>query len=92
MLDVGCGDGFWWTLREDDRRSRRGLRHRHLGVARSRRRATRIHAELTDVSRETPFRGTKFEEIIGNCSLEHVPDIDAALSNLRKAAATARAS
>ena len=19
VLDVGCGDGFWWTVREDDR-------------------------------------------------------------------------
>ncbi|HEY5944964.1 MAG TPA: methyltransferase domain-containing protein, partial [Kofleriaceae bacterium] len=47
----------------------------------------RITAELSDVSRETPFAGTKFGELIGNCSLEHVPDIDAALSNLRKAAA-----
>ena len=56
-------------------------RRREIAQARE-----RIHAELTDVSKETPFRGTKFEEIIGNCSLEHVPDIDAALSNLRKAA------
>ena len=48
---------------------------------------SRINAALTDVSRERPFPGTEFEEIIGNCSLEHVPDIDAALSNLRKAAA-----
>jgi hypothetical protein len=39
------------------------------------------------VSRERPFPGTKFGEVIGNCSLEHVPDIDAALSNLRAAAA-----
>jgi len=39
------------------------------------------------VSRERPFPGTEFAEIIGNCSLEHVPDIDAALSNLRQAAA-----
>jgi hypothetical protein len=48
---------------------------------------SRITAELTDVSRDRPFPGTEFAEIIGNCSLEHVPDIDAALSNLRKAAA-----
>ena len=87
VLDVGCGDGFWWTVREDDREIY-GIDISASEIAQAR---ERIHAELTDVSQEQPFRGTKFEEIIGNCSLEHVPDIDAALSNLRKAASpTAR--
>jgi SAM-dependent methyltransferase len=82
VLDVGCGDGFWWTVR-DDGREIYGIDISASEIAQAR---ARIHAELTDVSRETPFIGTKFEEIIGNCSLEHVPDIDAALSNLRSAA------
>ena len=87
VLDVGCGDGFWWTVREDDREIY-GIDISASEIAQAR---ERIHAELTDVSQEQPFRGTKFEEIIGNCSLEHVPDIDAALSNLRRAASpTAR--
>lgn len=87
VLDVGCGDGFWWTVREDDREIY-GIDISASEIAQAR---ERINAELTDVSQEQPFRGTKFEEIIGNCSLEHVPDIDAALSNLRKAASpTAR--
>ena len=84
VLDVGCGDGFWWTLR-DGKGEVYGIDISAREIAQAK---TRIHAELTDVSRETPFPGTKFQEIIGNCSLEHVPDIDAALSNLRKAAAT----
>ena len=84
VLDVGCGDGFWWTVREDDREIY-GIDMSASEVAQAR---ERIHAELTDVSQEQPFRGTKFEEIIGNCSLEHVPDIDAALSNLRRAASS----
>src|SRR5262245_18556715 len=83
VLDVGCGDGFWWTMREDNREMY-GIDISAREVAQAR---TRIHAELSDVSRESPFRGTKFGELIGNCSLEHVPDIDAALSNLRRAAA-----
>src|SRR6185312_5973812 len=82
VLDVGCGDGFWWTVR-DDGREIYGIDISASEIAQAR---ARIRAELTDVSRETPFAGTKFEEIIGNCSLEHVPDIDAALSNLRAAA------
>ena len=87
ILDVGCGDGFWWTLREGNREVYGiDISAREVAQAKS-----RINAALTDVSRERPFPGTEFEEIIGNCSLEHVPDIDAALLNLRKAAApTAR--
>jgi SAM-dependent methyltransferase len=84
VLDVGCGDGFWWTLRDHDQVEVYGIDISAREVAQAR---TRIRAELTDVSREQPFAGTRFQQIIGNCSLEHVPDIDAALANLRKAAA-----
>jgi SAM-dependent methyltransferase len=84
VLDVGCGDGFWWTLRGDAGREIYGIDISATEVAQAK---ERINAALTDVSRERPFPGTEFEEIIGNCSLEHVPDIDAALANLRKAAA-----
>jgi SAM-dependent methyltransferase len=82
VLDVGCGDGFWWTVRHDDREIY-GIDISASEIAQAQ---SRIRAELIDISRETPFVPTKFEEIIGNCSLEHVPDIDAALSNLRRAA------
>jgi hypothetical protein len=84
VLDVGCGDGFWWTLRDGDHSTVYGIDISAREIAQAK---TRINAALTDVSREQPFPGTSFTEIIGNCSLEHVPDIDAALSNLRKAAA-----
>jgi len=85
ILDVGCGDGFWWTLRDGiDNREVYGIDISAREIVQAKQ---RINAALTDVSREQPFPGTEFEEIIGNCSLEHVPDIDAALSNLRKAAA-----
>jgi SAM-dependent methyltransferase len=88
VLDVGCGDGFWWTLRKHSGNDVYGIDISAGEVAQAR---ARINAALTDVSREQPFPGTEFEEIIGNCSLEHVPDIDSALLNLRKAAApTAR--
>jgi SAM-dependent methyltransferase len=83
VLDVGCGDGFWWTVRDEPRDvSGVDISEREIAQAK-----TRIHAAITDVSRETPFPGVQFAEIIGNCSLEHIPDIDAALSNLRRAAA-----
>lgn len=84
ILDVGCGDGFWWTLRNAGDREVYGIDISATEIAQAKH---RINAALTDVSRERPFPGTEFEEIIGNCSLEHVPDIDAALRNLRAAAA-----
>ena len=74
-------------LVDDARRQSRDLRHRHLG-ARDRAGAARASTPSCPTCRaSTPFAGTKFAEIIGNCSLEHVPDIDAALANLRAAAA-----
>ncbi len=84
VLDVGCGDGFWWTLRDADHRQVYGVDISAVEIAQAK---TRIQADLTDVSREQPFPEVSFREIIGNCSLEHVPDIDAALINLRRAAA-----
>ena len=75
VLDVGCGDGFWWTVRSDARQGRGEVYGIDISASEIAQAREHIHAELTDVSAETPFRGTKFEEIIGNCSLEHVPDI-----------------
>lgn len=83
VLDVGCGDGFWWTMR-DESREVYGIDISASEIAQAKKRIT---AELADVSQQPPFTGTRFGEVIGNCSLEHVPDIDAALSNLRKVAA-----
>jgi SAM-dependent methyltransferase len=82
VLDVGCGDGFWWTVRDDDRE----IYGIDISAREIQQAKTRIHAELADVSRQTPFPDRRFAEVIGNCSLEHVPDIDAALANLRRAA------
>ena len=75
VLDVGCGDGFWWTLRAHDRREVYGIDISAREIAQAR---TRITAALTDVSAGPAFPGTRFE---------HVPDIDAALANLRASAA-----
>ncbi|HEY4181762.1 MAG TPA: class I SAM-dependent methyltransferase [Kofleriaceae bacterium] len=83
-LDVGCGDGFWWTLRDHEQGQVYGIDISASEIAQAK---TRINAALTDVSSQQPFPGEKFDTIIGNCSLEHVPDIDGALENLRKAAA-----
>jgi SAM-dependent methyltransferase len=83
-LDVGCGDGYWWTLRQQDGNDVYGIDISAREIAQAK---LRINAELTDVSAEQPFPAQRFAQIIGNCSLEHVPNIDGALGNLRKSAA-----
>lgn len=82
ILDVGCGDGFWWTLLRPADVYGIDISAREIAQA-----SARIKAALADVSTERPFPGVGFKQIIGNCSLEHVPDIDAALLNLRAVAA-----
>lgn len=84
VLDVGCGDGFWWTVRKRQRAGVYGIDISLSEVAQSDR---HIHAECCDISAERPFPDIEFAEMIGNCSLEHVRDIDAALRNMRVAAA-----
>jgi len=84
VLDVGCGDAFWWTQRDTESRVVYGIDISPTEVAEA---AGRIHAQVSDISRERPFDGVRFRQIVGNCSLEHVRDIDAALRNLRAAAA-----
>jgi SAM-dependent methyltransferase len=84
ILDVGCGDGFWWTQLQTDGQQIFGIDVSEGEVTRA---AEHIHAALCDVSRERPFPDQRFSEIVGNCSLEHVRDIYAALSNIRAAAA-----
>lgn len=85
VLDVGCGDGFWWTFL--DRRDREvygvDVSVREIGQAS----AVLDGVERSDVSVRPPFEGRSFRGFIGNCSLEHVPDVDGALRNLRRAAA-----
>ena len=78
VLDVGCGDGFWWT--QQDRRDVYGVDISATEVNRARR---RIVAEVRDIARERPFPGVEFAEVVGNCSLEHIRDVNAALSNMR---------
>lgn len=83
VLDVGCGDGFWWSVRGTGGRRVLGIDIQDSEVVLARR---HIEAAVTDVAREQP-EGGPFRQIIGNCSLEHVRAIDGALRNLRAVAA-----
>lgn len=83
VLDVGCGDGFWWSVRGRGDRRVVGvdISEREISLARR-----HIDASLLDISERTP-EGGPFGLILGNCSLEHVRRIDRALTNLRRVAA-----
>ena len=87
ILDVGCGDGFWWTFLDRSNREVFGVDISAREVEQAR--TLLDHVERSDVSRRPPFEGIRFKGVIGNCSLEHVPDIDGALRNLRQSAAPA---
>jgi SAM-dependent methyltransferase len=84
VLDVGCGDAFWWTLLVANREKVFGI---DISEREVRQAASRIHAIRGDISRTVPFAGERFSELIGNCSLEHVRDINSALRNMHACAA-----
>ena len=84
ILDVGCGDGFWWSLQpEYNPNEIYGIDISEALVKKAR---EHIHSELCDISLEEPFPTNKFPLIVGNCSLEHVKDIRSALNNMYRAA------
>ncbi len=85
VLDVGCGDAFWWTQRDARGRQVYGIDISASEIAQA---AERIEAKVADISAVRPFAPTRFRDIVGNCSLEHVRDIDSALRNLREVAAS----
>tara|TARA_B100000519_G_C14253812_1_gene443941 strand:- start:1424 stop:2269 length:846 start_codon:yes stop_codon:yes gene_type:complete len=84
ILDVGCGDGFWWQLQpEHGRDNIFGIDISDTLVKEANK---YINAELCDISKDWPFKNRDFPLIVGNCSLEHVEDISTALTNIHKSA------
>lgn len=83
ILDIGCGDGKWWTyfMPEGlDRVQGIDISKDEIDVAKK-----YINAVCLDVTSQD-FCGfvanQKFDLIIGNCSLEHVPELNLALINI----------
>jgi SAM-dependent methyltransferase len=82
ILDVGCGDGhFASTCLARTVDAGVDLHHGRLGEAMrggAYRLATQASAE------QLPFVSNSFATVIGNCSLEHVPDFNAAISEIAR--------
>ena len=88
ILDVGCGDGFWWQLQpEHESENIFGIDISDTLVKEANK---YINAEFCDISKNRPFKDRNFPLIVGNCSLEHVENISTALKNIHKSAAQKR--
>ena len=80
ILDVGCGDGKWWQFLQDDFPNSTvdgiDISEKEVFLANK-----SINAWVHDIT--TPLQNDKkYDLVIGNCSLEHIFDIDAALKNI----------
>jgi SAM-dependent methyltransferase len=85
ILDVGCGDGRWWTHiipQGLDKVYGVDISSREISLAQS-----FISAQCLDITADDfidKISCKKFDLIIGNCSLEHVYHIDKALLNIHQ--------
>ena len=82
ILDVGCGDGLFARLAYP-KRDTWGIDINASEVRRAQASSsyrTLICGSICDVGLPESFFGSA----VANCSLEHVPDLDAALRNIRK--------
>ncbi|MSP60473.1 MAG: class I SAM-dependent methyltransferase [Myxococcales bacterium] len=85
LWDVGCGDGFFWEVFpwrgawEID-----GLEISTHEAADAAKRSVFRTLQLGDVTRVKPPRAD-YDVVLGNCSLEHIPDIHEALRKMRGA-------
>lgn len=82
ILDVGCGDGRWWNYLSVDKS------YEIFGVDINSREVEKaqdiIQARVLDITDITAVRSLPqdFDLVVGNCSLEHIPNINEALKNI----------
>ena len=84
IIDIGCGDGKWWKFS--------GIKDlsRIVGIDISKNEIKHakkiINAKLQSITDKDSVKklGTKFDLAIGNCSMEHIRDINSALNNINE--------
>lgn len=82
VLDVGCGDGRWWSFLNTDGRMRvTGIDINTSEVSKAQKVIRAFVKDITQVQNDIDI-GNNYNLIVGNCSLEHIPDINAALKNI----------
>lgn len=87
ILDVGCGDGSWWRSLPAKPGKVFGIDISASVIVTAKGRlddAALIDVSAPSVQSEIKLRRwpSTYDLVIGNCSLEHVPDINAALANI----------
>ncbi|MBC7396128.1 MAG: class I SAM-dependent methyltransferase [Bdellovibrionales bacterium] len=87
ILDVGCGDGKWWqTLNPNTTFEVYGIDINCSEILKAKK---HINAQVLNVTDPVAIKTLpqNFDLVVGNCSLEHVPDINSALTNIRSVCA-----
>lgn len=84
MLDHCCGDGVFASLAWTGEKIPAGCDINETSVNQARGKNIYARLETCDVSRRTPFAPESFDLIFNNSALEHVPDLDGALVEVRR--------
>jgi SAM-dependent methyltransferase len=94
VLDVGCGDGLFWEVMTKEiigGKSQRleglvgiDINQHELDLASVRLSPIGGEVRAIDISDQGADLKTRFNTIICNCSLEHVPELEPALGNIRQ--------
>lgn len=83
VLDVGCGDGKWWRyLLGHDLSGVHGIDISRSEIDQAKATISAQCLDVTGAEFTRELNVKKFELIIGNCSLEHIFEIDKALLNI----------
>lgn len=82
VLDVGCGDGFLARVAFGEKLEA-GIDLDEGEVGRAIKSASYQKALVASAT-EIPFKDRSFKTVVSNCVLEHIPDIDKALSEIRR--------
>jgi SAM-dependent methyltransferase len=81
VLDLGCGDGFF--AQAVFGRLDAGIDLDEGEVGRAIGRGVYSRALVADAAR-MPFQNASFNTVVSNCVMEHIPDIDRVLSEVRR--------
>lgn len=82
ILDVGCGDGKWWqSLNQLRKIDVHGIDINKAEIYKAKR---FINASVIDITNKDSISklSNDYNVIVGNCSLEHIPNINQALKNI----------
>ena len=83
ILDVGCGDGHWWKYILPDNLDRvHGVDISGPEIELAKKVITAQSIDITSPDFISNLSFWEFATVIGNCSLEHVRNIDLALNNI----------